>query len=1682
MANTMIQQTVQTQLGSSLFLSSNILGAQCYSDLKKLFQTADLQLKKLPIDFHLKKGDLLTFNGELIVPNKQNATSTFLDIQFCLFDIDSERQAVLQIGQSISTYLTRINAPFKLDTSVANTMGSYFDFYIKLRGTSTTPYVIYSSMGHETFSPANTTPYQDYFNSIVPMAHFKIGLNFPIDCTFEDDAATYLAQLIDGTNKAISPYGAIGMKTNDLEQWLQQGEASASASQLSSLQSQAYLFVEQEFNASISVFADALKFTLNTVGLGFPLVNQGAIAPEVTFDATAMIDQYTLSVQLDLLLYQRLFLIKFKDFPTLKQVLNLFSLDASSYFSSPFDVLLEVQLSSLEITFDPIQKTVLEINLSVTAGHEIEIIEGIVNVQPTLTLQIQNPGDHNNQLVQGAFLADWMLGSSKFEVSLSYPQFNFMAELATGQTLDIDAVVSGIFDGVSFPNISIHSLSVDGNYFENNFNFKLDVESDLNVPLLGGDLLRVEQVQMGMTYDHGQKAYALMGLFQLAHIPINVSASYDEKNWQFKGLSFPIPTISFKDFFAALPGNDEAITLVNKVAGLLPSLSIANITFDYNRSDHSFTFQTQVDWLVNESISSTPLNFTLLFERQKIEKGFAWMLEGNSQFTAPITLADVMSSVIQTFGISDSIPASITSLDLSISALSFSYNTASAEFDFGFTLDKPAAFSGITGNDISNDKSKDKSPPQSFTAFHVTRTKTEQHTKTVLTIKINAGLQLDDLLDLKGDLPATLNPTLDEINFSITLDASKAGGNVSASKDFRFSTTFTELSHQFEFRGAFNEVTQGSTTTKIFGGNMYSPSGGTLDMGSSFPINLGLNDVFIAKVSTTTVGGSAESTSFSTFGSDLTIDAHFDLSSLPVVGGFLTDAKFSFNALRFTYLKPSISSPNGIGAKQLAVINGFLQEINVAPLVTAQSSVNNKNGDKANFPSGYSLQGSLVLGENAMTIPLHTAFAPTATGNTGNGETGHENTGNGSSYSSPSTASAVGKKFGPVTIDSVGLGMRDGGLGLKFIGGLTLGPVEFDFIGFEITSSITHFDPDITLNGLGVDIHKGALALEGLMMKGDIDIPAMDYSTGQVTTEIVKAYTGALTVGYQQYNLAALGSYGQLPDGSTTMFMYGFLGAPLGGIPILYISGVAAGFGYNRTFNLPAPTEISNFPLIQPVMDTPPAGTSSQAEDFAAMNKDFLPKEGAFWGAIGLRVESFKMVESFVLLDVQFNDTLEVDLIGISNMTFPTPAEGDATHPLAKIIIGIEARIRPEQGILTIDGAFQPGTYILDPSAHITGGFGMLSVFTEQTSGSYKGAKEGDFIFSIGGYPSHYAVASYYPSPQRLGFNWQVSPIQSIKGSAYFAIVPEAMMAGGALENLYNIGGPLDIKASFILGADFIIYWKPYHYSADVSLEIDVCASLNVDCWLFSIHLDFNMDLGADLQVWGPPFAGKGYLTVHSIITFSVDVSFGDVVPTPIPISWSEFCNSFLPVTDNILTAAVGSGLLATVEHMVNGEMTKIDVVNPKEVSVACHTAFPLKSVTTSTGEAVDGTSTTHFGIAPMAKMSGDIDSSLKVTITKGMSKINVEGDFNYRLLTRNLPSAMWQAAEAEGTLPSTQGRSLISDLACGVEIKPKPQGAESPFTITSPGEEIIRVPNAEAVSAFTYGASNFSMTAYSGA
>lgn len=266
----------------------------------------------------------------------------------------------------------------------------------------------------------------------------------------------------------------------------------------------------------------------------------------------------------------------------------------------------------------------------------------------------------------------------------------------------------------------------------------------------------------------------------------------------------------------------------------------------------------------------------------------------------------------------------------------------------------------------------------------------------------------------------------------------------------------------------------------------------------------------------------------------------------------------------------------------------------------------------------------------------------------------------------------------------------------------------------------------------------------------------------------------------------------------------------------------------------------------------------------------------------------------------------------------------------------------------------------------------------------------------------------------RLGFNWQVVPEEfSLSGDVYFALTPAAVMAGGHLQGEWRSGS---VYAWFKAGVDFLIAWKPYHYDATAYIDIGV----EVTFWLFGTQR-LSLDVGADLHIWGPRFAGEA--TIHLwIISFTIH--FGDSdASKPKAIGWRDFKTSFLPKDNEVCSIAVADGL---VRKGKDDDKNDLGFINGKHFCLVTDSRIP------STSASHGGTSTgSKFGIAPVGIK--EVSSSTH-TITITSNQTDVGGRFVYTPVTKNVPAALWGGSLA----PTLNGPQFVENALTGFKISAK--------------------------------------------
>jgi hypothetical protein len=642
----------------------------------------------------------------------------------------------------------------------------------------------------------------------------------------------------------------------------------------------------------------------------------------------------------------------------------------------------------------------------------------------------------------------------------------------------------------------------------------------------------------------------------------------------------------------------------------------------------------------------------------------------------------------------------------------------------------------------------------------------------------------------------------------------------------------------------------------------------------------------------------------------------------------------------------------------------------------------------------------------------------------------------------------LNKKFGPVHLDRAGFKFDKGEVSALLDGGLTAMGLEIDLMGLSVTTKITdvkdgHFDPVFKLEGLGLSFSKGGVGFAGALLHLKV----------KRNGDMVDEYDGLASVQAEGLRLAAIGSLTEV-NNQTSLFLYAVLDYPLGGAPFFYVTGLAGGFGLNQKLVMPPVDQVSTFPLIQaalnpPKVPTDPGGASQFITDEMQKLHTYLqPSIGQYFGCAGIHFTSFELLDSFVVVSISFGREFELDLLGLSTLVVPSQLPADEP-PLAKVSLQIVASFIPSEGIAIVQGRLTADSHILDPNCHLTGGFAFATWF-----GSNQHA--GDFVVTLGGYHPDFQKPDHYPTVPRVGINWQITPQLSVTGGLYFALTPRALMAGGAMRAVFQTSldlgiATVDVKAWFILGADFIVYWKPFHYSAHLYVDIGISVVIH----FLGTH-DIELDAAADLQVWGPRFGGHAHISFTIIgIKIGFDVDFGAKPPAPPALDWDvkdladapkSFRKSFLPPDEQIVSVAISQGLVRKVEHDAKATLEGVagdnqndvwHVINPKDFRVHTSSAIPIKNCTTAIKPAdkneklSDFPSNNDFGIAPMDKTKDQVKTFHQIVVTRDGQP--AESQFVARPLYNHVPGGLW----AEKNSSDINAQRLIENATVGFEIVP---------------------------------------------
>ncbi|WP_253194943.1 DUF6603 domain-containing protein [Streptomyces sp. MP131-18] len=764
--------------------------------------------------------------------------------------------------------------------------------------------------------------------------------------------------------------------------------------------------------------------------------------------------------------------------------------------------------------------------------------------------------------------------------------------------------------------------------------------------------------------------------------------------------------------------------------------------------------------------------------------------------------------------------------------------------------------------------------------------------------------------------------------------------------------------------------------------------------------------------------------------------AAFDLSRLPLVGGFLAAVGGDLAVENLQVLYGS----GDLDRQAVSLINGLLGQAGVVPL------------PEAGLKPGVAALADMRIGGEAVPIALGVpSTSPAPAGGDGRAPAPEPPPGDqppadqlpGDQPSAPGGPASNGlwvsvqKQIGVVQINRVGVLYQHNVLLFALDAGVTIGPLSLSLDGLAVGSPLDRFAPTFRLDGLGLAYTAPPVEISGALLHLPED---------RLPQEVAFQYDGTATVALPSFSLAAVGSYAQLKDGRPSLFVFAQLEAPLGGPPPVLVTGLMAGFGFNRELALPTPGEVTGFPLLSLHKQGPDSGGHKPFHVLDVLEGRepavpggrarpwIAPREGSYWLGLGVEFTVAEVVNAKVLLAAEFGQELAFAVLGIATLQLPLPAESAGrTYVYAEL--GLEAVLRPTRGSFELSAQLSPASYVLTPSCHLTGGFACAVWFGPSPNA-------GQFVISLGGYHPAFRRPSHYPVVPRLGIDWAVSDAVSLRAEAYLALTPSCVMAGYRLHAVFHAGG---IQAWFTAQADLLLSWRPFAYTARVAVSIGASYSLH----LGPLHLSFSGSVGATLNLWGPPTGGT--VTVHLPI-HSITIGFG---PGPAAtdgeaLGWSEF-GSMLPKPEDVVTIAPVNGVDKTVPDTDtdtgagHGDGGTVWLVRARDLRFFTQSALPASHL--------------RVGDAPLSPPGSDDGPLVDI---RPMNRSGLVGEHRLKLYrgnepaptdgwtmtarTRNLPASLWGAPPVPFShTPTAPSADVLPDRPVGWDVQaPRPRLAPS--------------------------------------
>ncbi len=1346
------------------------------------------------------------------------------------------------------------------------------------------------------------------------------------------------------------------------------------------------------------VFASAIspastpQFSIEfeSIGLSFPLQVTSSVLPLVLLQGSITIGN-KLTVEASFDVTSKYLMLMLTGFPSFEefvaQFTHSFSMGDELVKFLPiehFSGLGSITLEALTIGIDFAEVSVDFVQFIVAAEKTLSLIGDVVQVQPALMVKIQYPfADY--RFFEVDVYGRWFIEKNEIDTVLSAysDEVQVTAQLGLGQSLNVSHLLSTVLGNVKgIPNLNIFGFEFMGfksgtqTYYE----VELDVEAGWQ---LGVIPLTLDSIHLELAVTNGELSEVnLISRLELSGIVFALTAVYDQDNkgWIFNGGTTPAETIHVGQFITSL-ATDLKLQSDNKFLQAFETIEITNLFVEYRTFENypaHFTLFLSLH-AGGEFASYLPLD-EIVVQFQKDDSNIIWRFDAKADGNHNVS--SLVKYISDTHHVQVDLPVNL--INLSIQKLGGYYN--SSEGHYGFTI------------------------------------------YLQIEDQVNVYLQIDLIKQPEGHLDKELSGVLvlyegtpEELTFNI--------GLISLAQ----ATDFIAWYH--------------AETKKAFSLRTLAKAIGQTDENVIPPFDLDIRDALFASLSYQTTSLTSEnnqpgtktettSTGSSKYLFAIVLDVDLNLAKLPLVGQIFSGDKnglAGINALQIIYTTENMTDQDVVSLNQLVEMvsnkpGSNLENNKPFPLPFNKPTTATTNTQTLiALNKGLNISGNLNLGIEQ--LPISTGGSQSAVGDVAQVQTLPSGSQNGAVSSQmtspipPPTGNAqwfaIQKQLGPLYFEKVGVRYEKGEIWFLLNADLSLAGLTIALDGLAVSSPLQKFDPRFHLQGLGIDYQDGPLEIGGMFLRQTFT---------DAKGESYDEYDGIAVLKTEELSLSAIGSYARL-DGHPSLFIYAILDYPLGGPAFFFVTGLSAGFGYNRFLNVPPVEQLLQFPLVSEAVsraETTPSNSNTVplpadgkgnlntmkntlAQEMEKLHQYISPQVDQYFLAVGVRFTSFEIIDSFALVTLAFGSRFELNIIGLTSYATP-PGADEGVPSLVRVELAIKASFLPDEGFLGVRALLTNNSYLFDPACYLVGGMAFYSWFS--------GPHKGDFALTVGGYHPDFHVPDHYPRVPRLGFLWQYGDKLSLKGGMYFALTGHAIMAGGSLEAVWQDG---DLQAWFKTTADFLLSWKPYHYEA--SMSVDIGGSLTTHA--FGTH-HITVHLHADLSVWGPKFSGVAHF---EIIGIHFSISFGDKKHIPPHLEWSVFRQSFLPLA--IYGVSVQSGLVKSLKGYElddKGELVQKTgstavhwLLNPKDLSLTINSLIPIHSWQLNNNPVTQFTHT--VGVAPMDVRKEYFTSNFEITITNE--------DFTFEPITKPVPAGLWGNIYA----PTVNDSSMVPDVVCGFRV-----------------------------------------------